>query len=490
MVYGKAMFNFKKDTPVVYGGGVMKEKAEIILATFLNFNVPIEIVDVIEGYRNYHFYIQPKQLMRMKLFEAFVDDLKYALGNDAVEVLAPVPNQKMVGIIVPKKEELPTVSLTQFITTEEFTTSGPLVVPVGIDEFGNQHLLDLATMPHCLIGGATGSGKSVLIHSIINSLIEKNSPDNLRLILVNPKSQEFAVYKGLPHLLTAPISSSKTVVQALSWVTKEMERRYDILESESAPDVVVYHNQVYLPAIQAWEKQGSKAYVRGKLPEALPYIVVIVDELAELMSAYPTELESVIASITQKSREVGIHLLISTSRPSSEVVSGKIKANLPARFVFKTNLNVDSHAILDVNGAEKLRGKGDMLLQTGCESQPTRIQACYVSEAEIKARVSACINQTEANATDTLDFTERARRDYDDDAVFDSMFSGNGSEDELYEDAKAAVIKTGKASTSYIQRKLRVGYSRAARLMDLLEENGVIGAQDGSKDREVLVEKT
>jgi S-DNA-T family DNA segregation ATPase FtsK/SpoIIIE len=301
--------------------------------------------------------------------------------------------------------------------------------------------------------------------------------------LVDPKRVELTLYNNIPHLLSPVITQAKKAIQALSWAVKEMERRYDILETEHVQNLSSYHKNTYQPAKKAWEEAGSPEEGRASLPEALPYIVIILDELNDLMQAYPRELEACIVRLAQMSRAVGIHLLLATQRPSVNVITGTIKANIPTRIALMVASQVDSRTIIDTVGAEKLLGQGDMLYQSSDSPRPMRLQSAFVSEEEIK-RVVEYLKKQEAHELTTINFEEHAGSN---DSVFNAMVGGgDDGEDDLYEDARVAVIEAGKASTSYIQRKLRVGYSRAARLMDLLEENGVIGPADGSKPREIL----
>jgi S-DNA-T family DNA segregation ATPase FtsK/SpoIIIE len=329
----------------------------------------------------------------------------------------------------------------------------------------------------------------VAIHNIIVSLLYRNSPDQVRFILVDPKRVEMTLYNNIPHLLTPVITQAKKAIQALSWAVKEMERRYDILEAEGKQNISNYHESVYKPAKKAWEEAGSLEEERHQLPEALPYIVIILDELNDIMQSYPRELEACIVRLAQMSRAVGIHLILATQRPSVNVITGTIKANIPTRIALMVASQIDSRTILDTPGAEKLLGRGDMLYLPSDSPKPIRIQSAFISEDEIKEVVNYLKDQHEEELTDTIDFDEQSSSSND--SVFNAMVNGDdGADDDLYEEAKRAVIEANKASTSYLQRKLRVGYSRAARLMDLLEENGVIGPADGSKPREILAQSS
>ena len=478
----------KKVTSIFGGRGEqegddIKQLAQSIHDTFKDFNAPIEVVEAIDGYSSYHFHIRPTKPMRMKAFAGFVDDLKYALQNDSVEIEAPIPNKKLVGITVRKKGALPDIDFNEALEWDEYKESDPLVVPIGIDEFGERHLTNIARMPHGLIAGTTGSGKSVLLHTIVNALIEKNGPDTVRFLFIDPKRIELTLYNGLPHLLTPTITQAKKSIQALAWAVKEMERRYDILEAEGVQNIKYYHEKIYKPALEKWRKAGEDKKASHELPESMPYIVIVVDELNDIMAAYPQELEACIVRLAQMARAVGIHMILSTQRPSTNVITGTIKANIPTRIALMVASQIDSRTILDTTGAEKLRGSGDLLFLPSDQPKPIRIQGLKVLEDEIIERVKKYGVKDEIPPMETLDFDGRSQSEND--AVFAAML-GNEDDDELFEEAKEAVIQAGKASTSYIQRKLRVGYSRAARLMDLLEANGVIGPAKGAEPRKVI----
>ena len=348
-------------------------------------------------------------------------------------------------------------------------------------------------MPHCLVAGTTGSGKSVTIHSMITSLIYKNGPDDLKFILIDPKRVELTLYNNIPHLLTPVITEAKKTILALKWAAKEMDRRYDILEAESVRDVESYHNTV-------WGKKpprpsGTPPLQEGEAPiltkegvgggDRLPYIVIIIDELADIMTSYPRELESAIVRLAQMSRAVGIHLILSTQRPEVNIITGLIKANIPARVALKVSSQIDSRTILDAGGAEKLLGAGDMLYSSG-EAQPERLQSAFISEPEVKKVVKYLADAYKDEVSEEIALSTGSISA--DKSIFESTLEDEGGEDddEMYEEARAIVTEAGKASTSYLQRRLKLGYARAARLMDRLEERGVIGPGDGAKPREVL----
>ena len=324
----------------------------------------------------------------------------------------------------------------------------------------------ISKMPHLLIAGATGSGKSVAIHSLIMSLLYRHSPIDLQLLMIDPKRVELNVYNSLPYLLSPVIIDAKKAIMALKWATKEMERRYDILLGAGARDINSFHKK----------KQG----------ENMPYIVIIIDELADIMATYPREFESSIVRLAQMSRAVGIHLVVSTQRPSVEVITGLIKANITARIAFQVASQVDSRTILDMGGAEKLLGNGDMLFLSGDAAKPRRIQGSFVSEKEVKRVVDYLTNYYEDLDLEEVNLSVNGEMQQS--VMFEDNPDGDDDvDDDLYEEAREIIIKAGKASSSYLQRRLRIGYARAARLLDILEEKGVVGPPDGSKPRDVLI---
>jgi S-DNA-T family DNA segregation ATPase FtsK/SpoIIIE len=332
-------------------------------------------------------------------------------------------------------------------------------------------------MPHLLIAGATGSGKSVTIHAIINSLIFRNPPENLKFIMIDPKRVELTLYNNIPHLLTPVITDPKKAILSLKWAAKEMERRYEILEKESVRDIDSYHKNVFLPKL----KKASE----DEQLDPMPYIVVVIDELADLMQSYPRELEAAVVRLAQMSRAVGIHLILSTQRPSVNIITGLIKANVPARIALQVSSQIDSRTILDTSGAEKLLGAGDMLYLSGDMGKPKRIQSAFIGEKEVKDVAQYLRDTYRDELQNEINLTDAA---ISPNAIFSTSFDDEdpGDDDELYEEAREIVMQAGKASTSFLQRKLKVGYARAARLIDLLEERGVVGPGSGAKPREVI----
>lgn len=470
------------------GVGDIKANANIIKRTLQNFGINVEMDEISIGPSVTRYALKPAEGVKLSRIVALQNDLSLALAAHPIRIEAPIPGKSLVGIEIPNSTKT-TVGLGTLLATAEYQESDkPLLVALGKGVSGKSYYANVAKMPHLLIAGATGSGKSVTIHTLITSLLYRNSPQNLKLIMIDPKRVELTLYNKIPHLLTPVITDAKKAILSLKWAAKEMDRRYDVLESASVRDIQSYHKNIVDPAKKRFEAEPPKE--GEKVPETMPYIVVVIDELADIMQTYPRELEAAIVRLAQMSRAVGIHLVLSTQRPSVNVITGLIKANVPSRLALQVASQIDSRTILDMAGAEKLLGAGDMLYLGGEMAQPQRIQSAYISETELKQVVKFLAENYEGNMPS--DITANAEKDKN--VLFESSFlSGAGGDDasledddELYEDARAAVIEAGKASTSYIQRKLRIGYSRAARLMDILEQRGVIGPADGSKPRAVI----
>jgi len=467
--------------------GDIKANANIIKRTLKNFNIDVEMDEVSIGPSVTRYALKPAEGVRISKIVGLQNNLELALAAAPIRIEAPIPGKSLVGIEVPNQTKA-MVGLASLLASPEYTDSPkPLLVALGRDITGKVQFANVAKMPHALIAGTTGSGKSVTIHAIVTSLLFRNSPDQLRFIMVDPKRVELTLYNEIPHLLTPVITEAKKAILSLKWAIKEMERRYNILQSEKVRDIGSYHDNIYAPAKAAFLKNGSPEEEKDKLPEPMPYIVIVMDELSDLMQAYPRELEACIVRLAQMSRAVGIHLIIATQRPSVNVITGLIKANVPSRIALQVASQIDSRTILDQVGAEKLLGQGDMLFLSGELSKPIRLQSAYISEDELKNVVEYLKQQSTAQELDSIDL-DGDNKDGNADAFFGSVVD-DADEDDLYEDAKQAVIEANKASTSYLQRKLRVGYSRAARLIDILEERGVIGPGEGSKPREVLAGK-
>jgi S-DNA-T family DNA segregation ATPase FtsK/SpoIIIE len=464
--------------------GDIKAQANLIKRTLQNFGIEVEMDEVSIGPTVTRYAMKPAEGIKLSRIVALKQDLALSLAAHPIRIEAPIPGKSLVGIEIPNTVKS-SVGLGSLLEDKEYQGSEKnLLVALGKGVTGRAYFKDLAKMPHLLIAGTTGSGKSVTVHNIILSLLYRNSPDELRLIMVDPKRVELTLYNNIPHLLTPVIKEPKKAIMALRWAAKEMERRYDILESHSVRDIGSYHDNIMRPWYEEHEGEDLEQY-KDK-PEKMPYIVVIIDELADIMQAYPRELEAGIVRLAQMSRAVGIHLILSTQRPSVNVITGLIKANVPSRLALQVASQIDSRTILDAPGAEALLGKGDTLFQGSDMNKPERMQCGNVSEEEVKRVVQYIIKHNDVlpdditiseGMDDTISTTSGNFGDFND---------NSDSDDELYDDARHAVMEAGKASTSYLQRKLKIGYSRAARLIDLLEERGVVSSADGSKPREIL----
>jgi S-DNA-T family DNA segregation ATPase FtsK/SpoIIIE len=456
------------------GTGDIKANSNIIKRTLQNFGIEVEMDEITIGPTVTRYALKPAEGVKLAKIVALQNDLSLALAAHPLRIEAPIPGKSLVGIEIPNKIKS-TVGLATLLSDEKFAGSlKPLTIALGKSIAGKSFFANLAKMPHALIAGATGSGKSVTIHAIITSLLYRNGPEAMRFIMIDPKRVELTLYNKIPHLLTPVITQPKQAILALKWAAKEMDRRYNILEKESVRDIESYHKTI----------SGKKAK-DGETIDPMPYIVIIIDELADIMTSYPRELESAIVRLAQMSRAVGIHLILSTQRPSVNVITGLIKANVPARIALQVSSQIDSRTILDASGAEKLLGAGDMLYLSGEMSQPERLQSAFITETEVKNVVKylAGLYKDALPSEIMLSGGIGAEK-----TIFDGNLedSGDGDDDDMYEEARIVVIQAGKASTSYIQRKLKVGYARAARLIDMLEERGIVGPGDGAKPREVL----
>jgi len=481
-----ALSLLKKDAGKPQTGDV-KANANIIKRTLKEFGINVEMDAVEIGPTVTRYALKPAQGVKISRIVGLQQELQLNLSSSAIRIEAPIPGKSLVGVEIPNKTRS-TIGLATLLKTPEFTDSPhPLLVALGKDVTGGVHFANIARMPHALIAGTTGSGKSIAIHNLVISLLFRNSPEQLRLLMVDPKRVELTLYEGIPHLLAPVITEPKKALMMLKWAVKEMERRYDILQTEKLQNLDSYHHNVYQPAKKAWEDGGAKEEDQAGLPEPLPYIVIFMDELADLMHAYPKELEASIVRLAQMSRAVGIHLLLATQRPSVNIITGTIKANIPTRIALNVASQIDSRTILDQVGAEKLLGKGDLLYLSSDAPLPIRLQSAFVSEDEVKNVVSYLKQQDAAATLDSISLDEKSGGRGD---AFSQFINEDESEDddELYEEAKQVVIESKKASTSFLQRRLRIGYSRAARLIDIMEERGVIGPQDGAKPRQILVD--
>ncbi|MES2203198.1 MAG: DNA translocase FtsK [Patescibacteria group bacterium] len=470
------------------GVGDIKGNANIIKRTLQNFGIQVELDEISIGPTVTRYAIKPAEGVRLQKIVALQQNLALALGGTTIRIEAPIPGKSLVGIEVPNSAKV-TVGLGSLLELPDFSNNPkPLLVGMGRDIAGAGLFANIAKMPHGLIAGATGSGKSVVIHTLITSLLYRCGPAQLRFIFIDPKRVELTLYRALPHLLTPVITDPKKAIAALRWAGKEMERRYNILEEERVRDVESYHQNVLTPRLEKIKKQGGPEEGE-KVPEAMPYIVIVIDELADIMSSYPRELEAAIVRLAQMSRAVGIHLLLSTQRPSVNVITGLIKANVPARVALQVASQIDSRTILDQGGAENLLGAGDMLYMSADMGKPVRLQGAFISEQEVKKVVDFIAKNNEPELPVDMVPPQQGNDGVGlGNHVSSGGFGDDGEEidDDMYQQARQAVLEAGKASTSYLQRKLRIGYARAARMIDILEERGVIGPGDGAKPREVL----
>jgi len=451
--------------------GDIKANANIIKRTLENFGIDVEMAEVSIGPTVTQYTLRPAEGVKLARITALHNDLSLALAAHPIRIEAPIPGKSLIGIEVPNRS-IALVGLRALLEHPGFTeTSQPLLFALGRDVTGAPVFADLAKMPHLLISGSTGSGKSVSIHSVMSSFLYRNPPELLRFIIVDPKRVELSIYNDIPHLLTPVITEAKQIVQALRWAAKEMDRRYDLLSTRHCRDIISFNSAIAKEVAREGEN----------VPESLPYIVIIIDELADIMMSFPREVESSIVRIAQMARAVGIHLIVATQRPSVEVITGLIKANITSRMAFQVASQIDSRTILDSAGAEKLLGNGDMLFLAGDTGKPRRIQGSYVSEQEVK-RVIDFLRE-ESIAPEFNEGILATRIEEDGKRGGEDM----SDEDPLYDQAQDLVLQAEKASASYLQRRLSIGYARAARLLDLLETNGVIGPANGAKPREILI---
>ena len=442
-------------------GGDVRINAGIIQKTLDNFGIEVEMGEVSVGPTVTQYTLRPASGVKLSSITALYRDLSLALAAHPIRIEAPIPGRSLVGIEVPNKA-VTLVHLRNLLEGIDLRKDpSRLNLILGRDVAGNPLWADLARMPHLLIAGATGSGKSICINSLITTLLYQKTPEELKFILIDPKRVELPRYDDIPHLLTPVIVDLNKTVNALKWAIGEMERRYEILAEVKTRDIFAYNST-----------QSS----------ILPYIVIVIDELADIMAAFGREVEGAIIRLAQMSRAVGIHLIVSTQRPSVEVITGLIKANITSRIAFQVASQVDSRTILDMAGADKLLGNGDMLFLSGETAYPKRIQGVFVSEKEVKNIVKFIKGEKTAEYSEEVTTPLPGKR---------TVFGGAGisTDDPLYEDAKELVVQADKASASYLQRRLQIGYARAARLLDMLEEQGIIGPLDGAKPRKILVSK-
>lgn len=465
--------------------GDTKANSILIKRTLQNFGIPVEMDEITIGPTVTRYALKPAQGVRLSRITALQNEIALALAASSVRIEAPIPGKSLVGIEIPNQTKS-TLGLGTLLEDKAFANNPkPLTVALGKDIAGKPSFYSIAKMPHLLIAGTTGSGKSVTVHTLITSLLYKHGPEELRFIMVDPKRVELTLYNSIPHLLTPVITEPKKAILSLKWAVKEMERRYDFLQQQTVRDISSYHEK----RREIIKEYGEESEEIQEL-ETMPYIIVIIDELADIMSTYPRELEAGIVRLAQMSRAVGIHLILSTQRPDSNVITGLIKANIPTRIALKVSSQINSRIIIDDAGAEKLLGAGDMLFSSG-EKAPDRLQCPFVTEKEVK-EVVKFIKHNSTSLPDEINLSNNdTMSGIGSNTIFGQSLedSDNVDDDDLYEEARQIVIESRKASTSFLQRKLKIGYSRAARIIDILEERGVISGQNGSKPREVLEER-
>jgi len=446
-------------------GGDIKTNVNIIEKTLENFGIPVEMGEVNVGPTVTQYTLRPAGGVKLTKITTLHRDISLALAAHPIRIEAPIPGRSLVGIEIPNKTKT-LVRLRDLLAGYDYKKDGHnLNMVLGRDVAGNPLWANLVKMPHLLIAGATGSGKSICIHSLIISLLYQKSPWELKFILVDPKRVELPLYNGIPHLLTPVIVELNKVLNAFKWAIKEMEERYKKLAEVGAKDLASYNEKV------------SKSSPQN----ILPYIIIIVDELADIMAAFGKEVEWAIVRLAQMSRAIGIHLVVSTQRPSVEVITGLIKANITSRIALQVASQVDSRTILDMGGAERLLGNGDMLFLAGDAGKPRRIQGVYMSEREIRNVVKFLKKEAGDIEYEEIIPEPKEQRSFEGQSL--------SLDDPLFEDAKQLVIQTNKASASYLQRRFRIGYARAASLLDMMEQEGIIGPSDGAKPRQVLIKR-
>lgn len=454
-------------------GSDLQQNAAKLVDTLRSFGVETRVINICRGPAVTRYELQPSAGVKISKITNLADDITLNLATAGVRIEAPIPNKAAVGIEVPNKTTS-VVYIRELLEGEAFTSSkSRLTMALGKDITGNHVMADIGKMPHMLIAGATGSGKSVCINSIIISLLYKSKPEEVKLLMVDPKVVELGVYNGIPHLITPVVTDPRKAAGALGWAVTEMLRRYKLFADNGVRDIHTYNAQIS-------NMEGG---------EPLPQIVIIIDELADLMMVAPNEVEDSICRLAQMARAAGMHLVIATQRPSVDVITGIIKANIPSRVAFMVSSQVDSRTILDMGGAEKLMGKGDMLFYPVGAIKPSRIQGCWVSEREVEAVVS----YIKESQQQEHEYDEHVREEIERLTVQEKGSKGDSGDsedlDEMLPQAVEVVLEAGMASTSLLQRRLKLGYARAARIVDQMEQEGIVGPFEGSKPRQVLISR-
>jgi len=465
-----SLLNEKKASKGKINMELLRKKGGILEKKLTDFGISGEVVEILPGPVITTFEYRPAPGVKISKIVNLTDDLALALSALSIRIIAPIPGKDVVGVEIPN-DNREFVGLRDILTSKAFgDSSSKLTLALGMDILGVPVAAAMDRMPHLLIAGATGTGKSVGLNAMIISLLYKATPDEVKFIMVDPKRIELSVYDGIPHLISPVVTDMKKATNALFWAVREMERRYELLARNGVRNILQYNELV---------QRGGAESLDETEPEKLPYIVIIVDEFADLMMVASKDVESALIRLAQMARAAGLHLILATQRPSVDVLTGIIKANFPTRISFQVSSRIDSRTILDSNGSERLLGNGDMLFLPPGTGRLQRIQGAYISEAEI-ARITGFLkNQKSPQYVE--DVTER---------VEDANNSGKEREyDEKYDEAVALVTKNRQASISSVQRYLRIGYNRAARIIETMEKEGIIGPQEGSKQREVLVKE-
>ena len=446
---------------------MLQNTATDLTVLLKDHGVDAEVTNIVPGPTVTRYEVELKPGVKVSRVTSLSHDIAYTLGTPEVRLLAPIPGRSAIGIEIPNRQRKLVTLGDVFSSPEARKINNPLDIGLGLDISGNPRFMNIADLPHVLIAGQTGSGKSSCINSIVSSLLLNTEPEEVKMVMVDPKRVELGQYNGVPHLLTKVITNPKKAVDALSWAVSEMDRRYDLLADSQVRDITGYHDK----------------YDAGLLDEEnfdrFPYIVIFIDELNDLMMVAGREVESSIVRIAQMARAIGIHLVVATQRPSVDVITGVMKANIPSRLAFSVASTTDSRVILDQSGAEKLIGSGDFLVVTASNPRVERFQAAWITEAEIKSIVKWVKEQKEPVYNSAV--LEESKQSTG------SLNDSHGEDEELINEAKELVIRSQMGSTSMLQRKLRVGFARAGRIMDILESNGIVGPSEGSKPREVLI---
>lgn len=472
----------KKQSPA--DAGDVQQNAQIIKDTLSEFSIDVDMEGANIGPKVTQYTLRPPSGVKLTRITALETNIALNLAAQSLRIEAPIPGQKAVGIEVPNRKAAD-VRLYGILTAKQWDASRePLAFAIGRDISGEATIGELNTMPHLLIAGQTGSGKSVMINTLLTSLLYRNSPSEMKLILVDPKQVEMAPYEDIPHLLTPVITEPEKTISALKWAVNEMERRYKLLAGEKLRDIRSYNEKIAKGKgkVEVTDEEGN---VQQHEDGAMPYIVIVIDELADLMMIAARDVEALVVRLAQKARAVGIHLVLATQRPSVDVITGLIKANIPARIAFTVASQVDSRTILDQAGAEKLLGKGDMLLLTPSMSKPKRIQGAWVTDEEV-GKINDHLRMQSAPQYNDEIISQPVQLNGKGGVAMD--FSTDTSGDHTYQEALRIVIESGKASASLLQRRLGIGYAKAARYIDTMEEQGIVGQASGnSKPRDVLV---